>query len=303
MKKLAYFLIIAAGCLWGFMGFFQRHLALFEIKQLEITFSQVSVAASVLAVFILITDKSRFKIKLKDIWCFIGTGMISMLCLNVCYLTSIRYSTLAVSSVLLSTAPAYVIILSAILFKEKITAQKIIALVIMISGCILMTGCYEGELAVSSKGLILGALSGVFYALYSIFSRFALNRGYASETISFYTFLFAAIGVRPFVQFSHLHSVLNWEIAPYILGLGVVGCALPYILYTKGLGKVETSLAAILATSEPIMAALVGIVFFAEPLGINDVVGIMLVVLSIVVINVTNPLTVVRSKIQHKEKC
>lgn len=289
MKKLAYFLIIAAGCLWGFMGFFQRHLAMFEIKQLEITFSQVSVATSVLAVFILFTDKSRFKIKIKDIWCFIGTGMLSMLCLNICYLTSIRYSTLAVSSVLLSTAPAYVIIFSAILFKEKITARKIIALVMMLAGCVLMTGCYEGELAVSPKGLILGALSGVFYALYSIFSRFALNRGYASETISFYTFLFAAIGVCPFVEFRHLTGVLSGEMMPYILGLGIIGCALPYILYTKGLGQVETSLAAILATSEPIMAALVGIVFFAEPLGINDVAGILLVVLSIVVINLHNP--------------
>lgn len=303
MKKLAYFLIIAAGCLWGFIGFFQRHLAPFELRQLEMTFSQVSVAASVLALFILLTDKSRFRIKLKDIWCFIGTGMLSMLCLNVCYLSSMRYTTLAISSVLLSTAPAYVIIFSAVLFKEKITAQKVVAVIMMLIGCILMTGCYEGELAISPKGLILGALSGVCYAMYSIFSRFALNKGYASETISFYTFLFAAIGARPFVEFSHLTGVLSVETLPYILGLGIISCAMPYILFTKGLGQVETSLAAILATSEPIMAALVGIVFFAEPFGLNDAAGILLVVLSIVVINISQPFRGFRGKTQHKEKC
>lgn len=287
MKKISYFLVIAAGCLWGFIGFFQRHLVQFELRQLEMTFCQISIAATALGLFILFTDKTRFKIKLKDIWCFIGTGMISMLCLNICYLSSMRYTTLAISSLLLSTAPAYVIILSAILFKEKITLQKIAALIMMLVGCVLMTGAYEGELAVSPRGLFLGAMSGVAYALYSIFSRFALNRGYASETISFYTFLFAGIGSIPFVEFSHLAGIINPSMLGYELGMGIICCAMPYILYTKGLGGVETSLAAILATSEPLTAALVGIVLFHEPMGINDAAGMLLIVLSIVVINIT----------------
>lgn len=146
MKKLAYFLLIASGCLWGFIGFFQRHIVQYNLLQPEMTFCQISVAATALGLFILFTDKSRFKIKLKDIWCFLGTGMLSMLCLNLCYLGSMRYTTLAVSSLLLSTAPAYVIILSAILFKEKITVQKIAALVMMLTGCVLMTGVYAGRI-------------------------------------------------------------------------------------------------------------------------------------------------------------
>ena len=297
MKKTAYFLVIAAGCLWGFIGFFQRHLVQFELRQLEMTFCQISVAVLALGIFILLTDKSRFKIKLKDIWCFVGTGLVSMLCLNVCYLSSMRYTTLAISSLLLSTAPAYVIIISAILFKERITMQKIAALLMMLTGCILMTGVYDGEMSVSPKGVFLGAMSGVAYASYSIFSRFALNRGYASETISFYTFLFAGAGSIPFVEFRHLAGVVNPNMAFYTVGMGVMCCALPYILFTKGLGGVETSLAAILATSEPLMAALVGIVLFNEPMGFNDVAGMLLIVLSIVVININMP-SVARKKVK-----
>lgn len=286
MKKLAYFLLIASGCLWGFIGFFQRHIVQYNLLQPEMTFCQISVAATALGLFILFTDKSRFKIKLKDIWCFLGTGMLSMLCLNLCYLGSMRYTTLAVSSLLLSTAPAYVIILSAILFKEKITVQKISALVMMLTGCVLMTGVYAGELSVSAKGLFLGVMSGVAYAMYSIFSRFAINRGYASETISFYTFVFAGLGSLPLVDFAHLAGIMNYNVAFYELCMGVICCAAPYILYTKGLEKVETSLAAILATSEPVTAALVGIIIFHEPMGWHDAAGMLLIVSSIVVINI-----------------
>ena len=91
-----------------------------------------------------------------------------------------------------------------------------------------MTGVYEGELSVSAKGLFLGVMSGVAYAMYSIFSRFAINRGYASETISFYTFVFAGLGSLPLVDFAHLAGIMNYNVAFYELCMGVICCAAPY---------------------------------------------------------------------------
>ena len=79
---------------------------------------------------------------------------------------------------------------------------------------------------------------------------------------------------------------MNYNVAFYELCMGVICCAAPYILYTKGLEKVETSLAAILATSEPVTAALVGIIIFHEPMGWHDAAGMLLIVSSIVVINI-----------------
>lgn len=68
------------------------------------------------------------KIKLKDLWIFICAGIFSMLGLNLCYNFAINELTLSLSAVLLSLAPIFVLILASILFKEKLTLQKLFVL-------------------------------------------------------------------------------------------------------------------------------------------------------------------------------
>ena len=60
----------------------------------------------------------------------------------------------------------------------------------------------------------------------------------------------------------------------------------PYLFYTKGLSGVENGTASVLASVEPVVATLAGVVVYKETLNLWNVIGIGMVLFSIVLINV-----------------
>lgn len=145
-----------------------------------------------------------------------------------------------------------------------------------------MTGAFGGGAAVGWKAAAVGLCSGLGYALYTIFGKFAL-RDYTSETITAYTVLFAAIGTLPFSCPMEMASMINTPAAVMLcIASGLFCTVAPYLLYTKGLEGVESGQAAILATVEPVVAALVGILVFREPVTVGKLLGILLILAAIV---------------------
>ena len=177
-----------------------------------------------------------------------------------------QMTSLSIAAVLLYTAPAIVMVISAIVFKEKITVQKISALLLALLGCVFVSGIIGTETLISKEGILVGLGAGLGYALYSIFSRAALNRGYNSLTIIFYTFLIALIGLIPLTDWKPLTSEMfaDTDKFLYFVLFAIVSTVLPYIFYTYGLTKLTPSKASIMASIEPVAATIVGFIFFNE---------------------------------------
>ena len=279
--------ILAAGALWGSMGLFVRRLGAAGCSSAEIAQLRSTIAALLLSVYLLVRDRSLFRIRLRDVWCFIGTGILSIVFFNLCYFTTIELTSLSVAAVLLYTAPAFVIVMSAFLFREQITKRKVLALILTFAGCVCVSGLMRGGASMSAKGFFVGLGAGVGYALYSIFSRYALERGYRSLTITFYTFLFAVFGTIPFTSSAHVwRAVTTSPGQTAFIGLfGLVSTVLPYILYTQGLQKVENGRASILASVEPVVATILGILVFHEILHADEIAGILLILGAILISN------------------
>lgn len=285
--RFAPFYIIIAGALWGSMGLFVRRLGDAGFSSVEIAQLRSMVTTLFLFIYLMIKNRSLFRIRLRDLWCFIGTGLLSIVFFNLCYFTTIELTSLSVAAVLLYTAPAFVIVLSAIFFHERITKRKVIALVLTFAGCICVSGIIRGGAAMTAKSFLIGIGAGVGYALYSIFSRFALERGYGSATISFYTFLFASIGLTPFVRMSHIVSAVTVSLSQtvFVAAFGIVSTFLPYLLYTQGLEGVENGRASILASVEPVVATILGTVLYQEMLHADEIAGIILILGAILISN------------------
>lgn len=291
-KKLAVFFVLLAGTLWGCIGIFVRRYNEMGLSSMQTVAVRMVIAAVLFSLFVLIYKRRLFIIRLKDIWIFIGSGVISVGLFTYCYFSSIELSSLSVAAVLLYTAPAFVMLFSLIFFKEKMTIPKAISLVLAVLGCAMTTGVIGGALSVTLLGFLFGLGSGICYALYSIFSRFALNRGYEPFTITLYTFLFSAVfclcvtDVRPVVRVVFADGVS----AGYALLFSLVSCVLPYVFYTLGLKYIKSSTASIIATVEPVVATIIGAVVFSEPLNIPfGYLGVALVFLSVVLINIKLP--------------
>lgn len=237
--------------------------------------------------FMIFGKRNLLKIRLKDVWCFFGTGIGSIVFFNYCYFKTISLTSMSVAAVLLYTAPAIVMILSRILFGEKLTVCKMTALVLTFVGCIFVTGIAGDASALNIAGILTGLGSGLGYALYSIFSRYAIERGYQSLTISFYTFLIAAIVTVPFVNISGIVTVTAgslWMLI-FFLVFGVVSTVLPYTLYNYGLNTIENGKASIIASVEPLVATLLGILIYHEKMSVGGAAGMILILGALVLCN------------------
>lgn len=283
MKNKPLIAVLTAGTFWGFMGLFARKLNAAGFGALEVAQTRITTGLALVGLYLLLFNREALRIRLKDVWCFLGTGIISLLLFSVCYFNALTYTSLSVAAILLYTAPICVMLMSVFLFKESMTAQKALALIMAFAGCILVSGI-GADASVSWIGVLLGLGSGFFYALYSIFSRYAINRGYGAWTITFYTFLFCSTGCAFLCDWDMIYSV-DSSILLWILGLGFVTAFLPYVLYSYALENMESSKASILASVEPVVGTLCGVFIFHEPISALSILGIMLVLGAIVVLN------------------
>lgn len=287
MKTKAAFLVLLAGMLWGIIGLFVRQLNILSFSSLDIVGIRAVTTSFILFVFLLVYDRKLLYFRLKDIWLFFGTGIHSIIYFNFCYFKAITLTSLSVAAILLYTAPAIVMLLSALLFRERITKTKVISLILTFIGCVFVTGVISGNHNLNIYGILAGLGSGFGYALYSIFSRYALEKGYHSLTISFYTFVFAMSGTIPFVNYSGIFGTFrqDFNIVLFCLVFGLVSTVLPYFLYTKGLQELENSKASIIASIEPVTAALIGSAAFHEKLSMFELAGVILVIGAIILNN------------------
>ncbi len=275
--------VAAAGSLWGCIGIFVRMLNTFGFQTMDIVLLRAAVTAPMMFIILFLFNREQLKIKLKDIWCFIGTGIGSIVFFNYCYFKTMVTASLPVAAVLLYTAPTMVILLSAVLFGEKLTVRKIAAAVLAFIGSALVSGI-SGNDKLDALSLLTGLGAGFGYALYSVFSRFAIKKGYGSATISAYTFLFALIGTIPLTDAYATASAVTANVASLALALmfGIISTVLPYLLYTWGLKHIENGKASIIASIELVVASLIGVFAFEEYIAIGGIIGIVLVLASIV---------------------
>lgn len=284
-------LVVVAGILWGTTGTFVRTFTKLGLSSLQISVFKVIVAALILFLYTLIFKRDMLKIKFRDIWVFIASGIISLDFFTFCYFTTIQNTSLSVAAVLLYTAPAFVMLMSAVLFKEKVTVQKIAACLMAFIGCVLTAGVIGNGFSVPGKYLLTGVLSGIGYALYSIFGEIALRKGYKPLTVTTYTFLFATVGFMFIIKPKEIMAAADK--APsyfWFFGLltvmSIVVSLMPYVCYTNGLTRVNPSKASIIASVEPITATLIGTFVFKEYPDIYGVLGIVCVVAAIVLLNI-----------------
>ena len=280
-------LIIIAGLFWGSMGIFVRHLNDLGFTSIQVACLRLTVAGVIFSLILLIKDPKGFKIKPKDIPLFLALGIVSILFFTCCYFTAIRLMTMSTAAILLYTSPIWVMILAIIFLKEKITLQKIIALIIAFIGCVLVSG-FGGKISVI--GILVGLGSGLGYGLYSIFGTFALRK-YSPFTVTTYTFLIAGLGsifvanpVDLAAKISKTNSIPG--LLGFVLLTSVVTAVIPFLLYTLGLNKTTAGKAAVLATVEPAAATLFGFFVMGETIGPVAICGIVLVFAAIIVLSI-----------------
>ena len=283
--KKAVLAVVGAGVLWGMISLFIRPLSAAGLDPVQIATVRMVTATVLFLGVIAVRSPAKLRVRLRDLWMFAGTGVVSVALFNFCYFYTIVHSEASVAVVLLYTSPVFILLLSALLFHERITRRKLLALALTFAGCVCVAGL-TGGVRLSAVVFLTGIGSGLFYGLYTIFGRYALEK-YDAVTVTAYSFLFALLGTLPFGRPIALAHTLAHDPRLWLLcvGIGICSTVLPYFLYTWGLERMESGKAAILVAVEPLVGAVIGMLVFHESRNAVKLVGVALILASIVLMN------------------
>ena len=289
MKRFSTLFIILAGIFWGSMGLFVRTFTALGFSTLQIVALRMGVAAVVLFLALFIFKKKLIKIQLRDFPLLASIGVFSLTAMSIFYFTTIERTTMSVAAILLYLSPIVVMLLSALIFKEKITPVKLICLCLAVLGCILVSGIGDAG-QVGFVGVLTGIGSAIAYGLYSILGNIALRK-YHPFTVAFWAFLTAGITMvlvcNPVQMVNTISTAHNpVPLVLLIVGNGIITAVIPYGLYTLGLKYTAPSKAAILACSEPVAATVMGLICYKETPTVVSFCGMLLVLTAIVLLNV-----------------
>ena len=278
-------LIILAGTCWGVISIFINYLSAAGLGEMQISFLRQFFAVLVFALVILTRDRTKFRIPVKDLGLIMLVGFINGVLFNFLYFYTIVHSRASIAVVLLYTSPVFVIILARIIFKEKITRNKFIALVLTVVGCVFVTGVLGEGYTPPAAAILTGVLTGLAYALNNILTSAAVKKN-DPLTVTMYTLLFSFMFLIPFSGLNSLTAMCRAN--PMILAVAFLMCLVTAVLaqyfFSVGLKLIESGKAAIYGATEPIVGSLVGIFIFHEESNLMKIIGIIMVIAAILII-------------------
>jgi len=286
MKKKAFIYIVLAGLLWGTSGLFVNYLTPIGFSSLQMTSVRGTVSFIAISLFALVKDRSVFRIKPLHLLICAGVGVMLYLASSF-YYSAMQVTTVATAVVIMYTAPVYVSTASVIMFGEKFTRMKLVAIASMLVGCCLVSGIVGG-VDMNILGVVFALSAGLMYASYNVFSKLAMRLGVDPLSVTVYGF-FVMMLVSFFVTppwGTVAVAVTDPKAAvPLLLGLGVCTFVVPYTLYTLGLRELPAGTASALSIIEPMSATVYSVMFLDEALTVYSVIGIVLVIASVLMLS------------------
>jgi drug/metabolite transporter (DMT)-like permease len=266
--------IFVAATLWALLGVFSQRLLTAGVPALEIAFWRAALAGVVFLVHAGLTRSLRL-LRRTDLVAFAAFALVGVTLFYSALNLAIAAGGISLAFVLLYTAPAFVAVLAAIFLGERLTGVKVGLVCLSVLGVILVSGAGGTGVTPTWQAVVWGLIAGASYSSYYLFGKWAL-RTYAPVTVFAYVMPIGALGLLPFVGFEALTSAGSaaWlDIVP----MALLSTYLAYLVYYTGLRTIEASRAVLVATIEPVLAALFAAVLFGERLSALGVVGGVLV--------------------------
>ncbi len=271
------FIIIAASC-WGFIGIFSFIAFSQGIEPMEVAFWRALIAWLFFGAQALLRKETH--LVQKDIPLLVLFGLLGISLFYISYLYAVQNGGAAFASVLLYTAPAWVIACSFFIYREKLTSNKILAVVLVMAGVYLISTTGGNTNSTQALGLIAvlaGLTSGFCYSLYYTIGKYFSSR-YSSANLFLYVLPIGVLGILPFVNFVH-KTPLAWVA---LIAVSFVSTFIANHCYYLGLKKLEAGNASIVATLEPVVAAIAAYYILSEYFTMLGYFGAIMIVAAVI---------------------
>lgn len=272
-QRTGYALIAGAALLWALIGVFSGRLLAAGISATEIAFWRAACGGALFVVHGLVA-RSFTRIAKRDWPLFILFGFTGVTLFYTSLNLAIDHGGVSLAFILLYSAPAFVAVLAAVFLGEAFTRSKAVLVAMSIVGVALVAQSNGEGMNVSIVAVLWGLTAGLTYSSYYLFGKKLLAQ-YEISLIYGLIMPIGAVGLLPVARFEVFAApAVVWV---DIALLAVLSTYVAYLIYYRGLREVEASRAVLVATIEPVLAAVLAAVFFGERLGWLGVLGAVLV--------------------------
>ena len=271
LKLTANVLILTAAFLWGLLGILGKQAQAAGVAPLEVAFWRATLAGVLFGVHAAATRSVLPRGR--DLWITVGFGVLGVSVFYGSYQLAVRSGGASLASVLLYTAPAFVALMGWAFLREKLGVRELLAVAGTLAGIALISFGGGQGVTVTAASLGWGLVAGFTYSLYYLYGKQFFSR-YAPAALFAVALPVGALGLLPFFSFT-AKTAAAWG---SLLALSFLSTYLAYTAYSAGLRHLPATRASVIASLEPVVAALLAALLFGERLSVLALLGAALVV-------------------------
>jgi len=293
MSTTSLFRLVILAAMWGGSFLFMR-IAANPLGPVALIEARVGFAAITL---LIISFYLRKKLKLTgNIKHFFVLGLFNSALPFLLFAYSAQFLNVSTLAILNSTSPIWGAVIGAVIAKKMLTKSVSLGLLLGIIGVAILVG-WEG--IIMGKSAILPMISALIAAFsYGIATNYAKNAPKVGSYDNAHGSMWASvIIILPLVPFFPVRESLTFDIFTAVILLGVFCTGLAYLLYFRLIADVGASSALTVTFLIPVFGILWGHIFLDEVIGLNTLIGSILVIIGTMFVTGFTPRKIFKKRI------
>lgn len=198
-----------------------------------------------------------------------------------------HYTTVAVATLCYYMAPIFVILLSPLVLKEKLTTAKMICTIAAVCGAVLISGAL-GDGVKDFTGVTFGLSAAALYCSVILLNKKitgmeTYEKSFVQLGIAAFTMLLYSLGTQDFRSIN-----LNLNDTLLLIILGIVHTGIAYVLFFSSIGSLPAQTSSLLTYIDPVTAILLSALWLHQPLTSSQIIGTILILGSTLTVELWN---------------
>ncbi len=272
-------LLASAFLVWGSIGVFVK---LIPLNSGVVAFDR-SVVGMLFLVIVKLCMKSKIdfdKLKGSLLPLFINGALLGV---NwILLFEAYRYTSVATATICYNLGPMFVMLVSPIFFRERLTVFKVMCVITALFGVVCLSGVFE-QSAVQMRdiiGISLGVCAAVVYAITVIVNKKLENIEPMDKAITQFFSSTVVMFIYCLIITDAKQLVFSVQTIVLLVVVGVVHTGIAYTVYFKSLPHVTSQNVAIFAYIDPVVAVILSAFVLKENLSVSVYIGAILVIVA-----------------------
>jgi drug/metabolite transporter (DMT)-like permease len=287
--RLGYALAAAAAAMWAFNGSLARFLLDDGVPASRLAQMRSLLSWALLVVALLVIRPALLSVRRRDVPRLAFLGVCGLAGVHATYFYAIARLEIGVALTIQYLGPLLILLWLRVAHRRRLAGSLWAAVALSVAGCFLVVRAYDAG-SLDGPGVAAAFAAAVTFALYLVASERSGHR-YEPATTLAWAFGFASVFWAvaqplwsfPFEDFDSLRN------AALGAGVVIVGTLLPFVCMVTAVRHIPASRAAVIATLEPVLAAVIAWPVHSQDLAAVQIAGGLVVVAAVVWVQSQRP--------------